>query len=116
MEIMEVNQVKYELTKKFIETLSKKSKWVGGINEVTKAIERKNALLVLVASDVNPIEIVMHIPPLCKGLDIKRVIMPDSLELGKLIGLTRSRRASCCALVKGSSADIEALNKLFEEL
>jgi len=37
-----------------------------GTNEVTKAIERGNAKLVLIGNDVNPPEIVMHIPMLCE--------------------------------------------------
>ncbi|MFB6132783.1 MAG: ribosomal L7Ae/L30e/S12e/Gadd45 family protein, partial [Halanaeroarchaeum sp.] len=35
-----------------------------GTNETTKAIERGNADLVLVAEDVSPEEIVMHLPEL----------------------------------------------------
>ncbi|MBU4245518.1 MAG: ribosomal L7Ae/L30e/S12e/Gadd45 family protein, partial [Nanoarchaeota archaeon] len=36
-----------------------------GVNETTKAIERGIAKLVVVAMDVQPEEIVMHIPALC---------------------------------------------------
>ena len=37
-----------------------------GTNEVTKAIERGTAKLVLVAKDVSPPEVVMHLPLLGK--------------------------------------------------
>ncbi|RLI90556.1 MAG: 50S ribosomal protein L7ae, partial [Candidatus Altiarchaeales archaeon] len=41
-----------------------------GTNEVTKAVERGQAKLVIIGNDVNPEEIVMHLPMICdeKGI------------------------------------------------
>jgi large subunit ribosomal protein L7Ae len=59
-----------------------------GTNEVTKAIERGNAKLVLVAGDVNPAEVVMHIEPLCKEKGVPCVIVPSREELGAASGIS----------------------------
>ena len=41
-----------------------------GTNETTKAVEREEAVLVLIAEDVDPEEVVAHLPELCdeKGI------------------------------------------------
>ncbi len=59
-----------------------------GTNEVTKAIERGQAKLVAVAKDVNPPEIVMHIPLLAKEKGILCVEVPSKEELGAAAGLS----------------------------
>ncbi len=58
-----------------------------GTNEVTKAVERGTAKLVAVAKDVNPPEIIMHIPMLCKDKDIPCVTVDSKEELGAAAGL-----------------------------
>ena len=59
-----------------------------GTNEVTKAIERGIAKLVLVAKDVSPPEVVMHIPLLCKEKGVPVVEVPSKEELGAAAGLS----------------------------
>lgn len=66
---------------------SKTGKIKKGVNEVTKAIERGVAKLVLVAKDVNPKEIVMHLPALCDEKDIILVPVPTKEELASNVGL-----------------------------
>ncbi len=58
-----------------------------GTNEVTKSIERGNAKLVIVATDVSPKEIIMHIPLLAKEKKIPVVEVPSREELGVAAGL-----------------------------
>lgn len=58
-----------------------------GINETTKSIERKAAKLVVIASDVEPEEIVIHIPMLCEEKGIPYVYVPTKAELGKAVGI-----------------------------
>jgi len=41
-----------------------------GLNHVTKLIEEKKAKLVAIANNVDPIELVVWLPNLCKKLDI----------------------------------------------
>lgn len=59
-----------------------------GANEVTKSVERGLASFVVVATDVKPEEVVMHIPMLCKQKKITYSFVPSKLELGKSIGMT----------------------------
>jgi large subunit ribosomal protein L7Ae len=58
-----------------------------GTNEATKAIERGEAKLVVIAGDVEPPEIVMHIPPLCNEKKIPYVYVPNKMELGRSAGI-----------------------------
>lgn len=58
-----------------------------GTNEVTKAIERGTAKLVVVAKDVSPPEITMHLPLLGKEKGIPVVEVPSKEELGAAAGL-----------------------------
>ncbi|MBI4019393.1 MAG: 50S ribosomal protein L7ae [Candidatus Aenigmarchaeota archaeon] len=58
-----------------------------GVNETTKAVERGLAKLVVVAEDVTPPEIVMHLQPLCDEKKITLVKVPTKSELGRAAGL-----------------------------
>jgi len=58
-----------------------------GTNESTKAIEKGIAQLVVIANDVEPKEIVMHLPALCEEKKIAYVYVPSKLELGKAAGI-----------------------------
>lgn len=58
-----------------------------GANEVTKSVERGLASLVVIATDVEPEEVVMHIPILCEQKKIAYTYVPSKQELGKSIGL-----------------------------
>ena len=58
-----------------------------GINEVTKAIERAEAKLVVFAKDANPPELTMHLPLLCQEKEIPVVSVASREELGAAAGL-----------------------------
>ena len=58
-----------------------------GVNETTKAIERKTAQFVLIAGDVSPEEIVVHLPMICKEKGIPYAFVPTKKELGSAIGV-----------------------------
>ena len=58
-----------------------------GTNEATKSVERNEAKFVAIASDVNPIEIVMHIPMLCDEKKIPFAFVPSKADLGAAAGL-----------------------------
>ncbi len=58
-----------------------------GTNEATKAIERGNAKLVVVAKDVNPPEVTMHLPILCKEKKVPFAEVPSKEELGAAAGI-----------------------------
>lgn len=58
-----------------------------GVNETTKAVERGEAKLVIMAEDVSPEEILMHLPVLCEEKKIPYVSVPLKIELGKASGI-----------------------------
>lgn len=58
-----------------------------GVNETTKCLERGLAKMVIVASDVAPEEVVMHLPVLCNEKKVLCVEVPSKLELGKAAGI-----------------------------
>jgi len=58
-----------------------------GTNEATKAIERSKAKVVVIAEDVNPKEVTMHIPPLCDEKKISCFKVKTKQELGRAAGL-----------------------------
>jgi 50S ribosomal protein L7Ae len=60
-----------------------------GTNEVTKAIERGDAAIVIMATDVTPPEILAHIPALCDERNVAFAYVPSKAELGNAIGLEK---------------------------
>ena len=76
-----------------IELAKKTGKIKKGTNEATKAAERGVAKLVVVARDVNPQEIIMHIPILCEEKEIPVVIVPSKQDLGAAAGISVSTSA-----------------------
>lgn len=58
-----------------------------GTNEATKAIEKGQAKLVVIAKDINPPEITMHIPLLSEEKGIPCVQVPSKEELGAAAGI-----------------------------
>jgi large subunit ribosomal protein L7Ae len=58
-----------------------------GTNETTKAIERGVAKLVLIAEDVEPPQVVAHLPMLCEERKIPYVFVSSKLELGRTAGI-----------------------------
>ncbi len=76
-----------------------------GTNETTKAIEKGIAKLVLIAEDVDPEEIVMHIPPLCEEKNVPYLYVPSKLELGRSTGIDVAA-ASACIVEEGEAKDL----------
>ena len=58
-----------------------------GTNETTKAIERAVAKLVLIAEDVDPPQVVAHLPILCEERKISYLFVPSKLDLGRSAGI-----------------------------
>jgi len=58
-----------------------------GTNEVTKAIERGVSKLVIIAEDVEPPEVVAHLPILCEEHGAAYAFVPSRQDLGKALGI-----------------------------
>ncbi len=58
-----------------------------GTNEATKAIERGTSKLIIIAEDVEPPEVVAHLPILCEEQGAAFVFVPTKQELGYSLGI-----------------------------
>ncbi|MDH5753794.1 MAG: 50S ribosomal protein L7Ae [Candidatus Bathyarchaeota archaeon] len=76
-----------------------------GTNETTKAIERAQAKLVVIAEDVDPPEVVAHLPLLCEERKIPYVFVPSKEKIGDAIGIDVSA-ASACIVKEGQAAGL----------
>lgn len=85
-----------------IEKAKKTGKIDKGSNEVTKAVERGVAKLVVYAGDVSPKEIVAHLPALCAEKGIPCHEVDSKQKLGIAIGLAVP--ASAVAVIEAGDA------------
>ncbi|MDQ3887919.1 MAG: 50S ribosomal protein L7Ae [Thermoproteota archaeon] len=58
-----------------------------GTNETTKAIERGVSKLVVIAEDVEPPEVVAHLPILCEERKAPFIFVPSKQQLGASLGI-----------------------------
>lgn len=58
-----------------------------GTNETTKAIERGISKLVVIAEDVEPPEVVAHLPILCEERNAPFIFVPSKQQLGASLGI-----------------------------
>ena len=94
-----------------IEKAKKTGKIEKGTNEVTKAIERGTAKLVAYATDVEPKEIVQHIPLLCKEKGIICAEADKKEKLGISVGLNVSTASVAIIDAGDAQADLEGFAK-----
>lgn len=74
-----------------------------GVNESTKAIERGIAKLIVIATDVSPEEVVMHLPVLCDEKEVPCSFVGSKEELGRSAGIQVP--TSSIAIVESGEAD-----------
>lgn len=85
-----------------------------GLNHVTTLVEEGKAKLVVVAHDVDPIELVVHLPNLCRKKNVPFCFIRGKANLGKLV---HQKTATCVALTAVNTedfADLENLGKTFK--
>tara|TARA_B100000214_G_scaffold1338_1_gene995 strand:- start:516 stop:893 length:378 start_codon:yes stop_codon:yes gene_type:complete len=78
-----------------------------GANEVTKAAERGTAQMVVMAENVNPSELLAHIPMICKEKEIPFIYVEDQAYLAEAAGMPVGTRTAAIAVmdVNKDSAD-----------
>jgi large subunit ribosomal protein L7Ae len=76
-----------------------------GTNETTKAVERGIAKLVYLAEDVQPPEVLAHLPLLCEERKSSYIYVPSKLKLGNSIGLEVGA-AAACVVESGDAAEL----------
>ena len=90
-----------------IENASKTGKVEKGVNEVTKAVERGIAKVVVVAKDVDPKELTQHLPILCEEKKIQFIEADSKEKLG--ISAQINRPTAAIAIVKAGEAKLDSL-------
>ncbi|MEM1506853.1 MAG: 50S ribosomal protein L7Ae [Candidatus Bathyarchaeia archaeon] len=88
-----------------VQISSRTGKVKRGTNETTKAVERGLAKLVVIAEDVDPPEVVAHLPLLCDERKIPYVYVPSKAKLGSAAGIEVAA-ASVCVIEPGEASDL----------
>jgi len=115
--------VKFEVPKELAETAyealriaRETGKIKRGTNETTKSVERGQAKLVLIAEDVDPPEVVAHLPLLCDERKVPYIYVPSKDKLGEAAGI-EVRAASATIIDPGEAKEmVEDLVKKIENL
>jgi len=84
-----------------------------GANSVVRAIEQKKAQLVVISHDVDPLELVLFIPALCRKMGIPYCIVKGKARLGRLV---HRKTCTCVALTNVESGDRSQFTKLLDAI
>jgi len=93
------------------EPTKRKPKLTHGLKEVTKLIEQKRAQLVVIAHDVEPIELTVWMPALCRKMGVPYCIVKNKSRLGRVV---RRKNTTCVAFTTVEPQDRTPLAKLIE--
>ncbi|MFX0162552.1 MAG: 50S ribosomal protein L7Ae [Candidatus Hodarchaeota archaeon] len=110
-----------EIVKEALKILEKSRETEGGkikrgTNETTKAVERGIAKLVFIAKDVDPPEIVAHLPLLCDEKNIPYIFVDSKENIGEAIGIDVPAAAACIIEAGQATPDIKSLAEKIGEL
>ena len=84
-----------------------------GLNHVTKLIEEKKAKLVVIASNVDPIELVVWLPTLCRKMDIPYCFVKGKARLGQLVHQKNAAAVVLTDVRKEDEGDLANLASAF---
>ena len=87
-----------------------------GTNETTKSVERGQAKLVVIANDVDPPEVLAHLPLLCEERKIPYMFVPSRDKLGVSAGIEVPSAAVAIANVGEAVALVKEISSRIEEL
>jgi len=87
-----------------------------GTNETTKAVERGNADLVYIAEDVQPEEVVMHLPELSDEKNVPFIFVDAQDDLGHAAGLEVGSAAAAITDTGDAEDEVEDITEKLEEL
>ena len=69
-----------------------------GLNHITYLVEKKKARLVVIANDVDPIELVVWLPALCRKMNVPYVVVKNKGRLGALVHLKKATALAITAV------------------
>ena len=90
-----------------------------GANEVTKAAERGTALMIVMAENVSPGELLAHIPMICKEKEIPYIYVADQTYLAEAAGMSAGTKTAAVAIMtmeKDAKDRFEEIKAHFETL
>ncbi|KAK2045421.1 ribosomal protein L7Ae/L30e/S12e/Gadd45 family protein [Colletotrichum caudatum] len=89
-----------------------------GANEATKTLNRGVSELIILASDTNPLSIVLHLPLLAEDKNVPYVYVKSKTALGRACGVSRAVIAASITSNEGSelAGPIRALRDKVERL
>jgi len=87
-----------------------------GTNETTKAVERAQAKLVVIAEDVDPPEVVAHLPLICDERKIPYVFVPNKQKIGSAVGIDVPAAAACIVELGDAATLVREISKRLEEI
>jgi large subunit ribosomal protein L7Ae len=96
--------------------LNKNGRVKKGSNEVTKSAERGTAQFIILAEDVNPPELLAHIPLICEEKDIPYGYVPSQEFLAKGVGLAKGASAASVAVMEITKSAQEKFHEVVEEI
>ena len=79
-----------------------------GSNEVTKAAERGTAQMIVMAENVNPAELLAHIPLICKEKSIPFIYVEDQAYLAEAAGMNTAAKTAAIPLMEIAKGAEEA--------
>ena len=86
-----------------------------GANEATKTLNRGISDLIVIAADVKPLEIVLHLPLLCEDKNVPYVFVESQRLLGRACGV--SRPVIAASILNNTSDELkQTITKLKEEV
>jgi large subunit ribosomal protein L7Ae len=103
----EVAEASYEVLRQ----ASRSGKVRKGTNETTKAVERGLAKLVIIAEDVQPPEVVAHLPIICDERKIPYVFVPSKAQIGPAVGIDVGTAAAAIVDAGEGQQILEQINK-----
>ena len=86
-----------------------------GSNEVTKAAERGTAQMIVMAENVNPAELLAHVPLICKEKSIPFIYVEDQAYLAEAAGMNSGAKTAAIPLMEVSKGAQEAFNGVKEQ-
>jgi large subunit ribosomal protein L7Ae len=86
-----------------------------GLKHVTTLVEEKKAELVLIACDVDPVELVMWLPALCRKMEVPFMIVKDKARLGALVHQKTAAVVCLAGCDKADKSQLELLKNLATE-
>jgi len=96
-------------------TPSKKEAIHYGVNEVTRLVEQKRAKFVAIAHDVDPIEMVVWLPTLCRKLSVPYCIVKGKARLGAVVHKDTTSCVAVTSVDKEDQKDMANITDLFTQ-